>query len=285
MSLFDTNGAIFQESRRGPQNNGVAIFGVGYDGTASFRPGARFGPDAIRHASVGLENYSPALDADLEDINLRDLGNLEIPHGSPEPVIQRTHNAVREILRSEMTPLMLGGEHSISTGAVRAVAEKYPNLLLIQLDAHADMRAEYLGDAHNHACAMARCLDVLPSKNLLQVGIRSGTREEFALMRHTNRLVAANMEELARRIAPHEGPIYLTIDLDVFDPGVFPGTGTPEPGGIAWETFASVLSVIPAAQLVAADVMELAPDLDPSGCSSVLAAKVVREVALMLADS
>ena len=282
MSLFDTSGPCYLETKRSVARNCVAIFGVGYDGTASFRPGARFGPNAIRAASMGLETYSPEQDLDLEDIDLRDLGNLDIPHGAPEPVVQRTYRAVREILGSDMKPLMLGGEHSISTGAVRAIVEKYPDLILIQLDAHADLRSEYLGEAHNHACAMARCLEETPSGKLLQVGIRSGTRAEFAEMRRQERLIPASHASLSEAIRNTRGSIYLTVDLDVFDPGVFPGTGTPEPGGIDWKTFASLLQAIPNERLVAADVMELAPDLDPSGCSAVLAAKVVREVALKL---
>jgi len=282
MSLFASSGPVFLESRRGSHDESVAIFGVGYDGTASFRPGARFGPDAIRAASVGLETYSPEQDLDLEDINLRDLGNLEIPYGAPGPVVEKTYLATREILGSSMTPLLLGGEHSISAGALRAVAEKYPDLILVQFDAHADLRDEYLGEAHNHACAMSRCLDVLPSRKLLQVGIRSGTRKEFSIIRSNKTLLPTYPSTLSKELESHQSPIYLTVDMDVFDPGVFPGTGTPEPGGIDWNTFAELLAAIPAPQLVAADVMELAPNLDPSGCSSILAAKVTRELALRL---
>ena len=282
MSLFDQHGPSFLESRRGPYGEAVAIFGVGYDGTASFRPGARFGPDAIRVASMGLESYSPAQDMDLEDIKLCDLGNLNITMGAPGPVVESTYGAVKEILSSAMKPLMLGGEHSISSGAVRAVAEKHPELILVQLDAHADLRPQYLGEAHNHACAMARCLDVLPSTTLLQVGIRSGTREEFQEMKEYQRLISPKPQALREAFHKNQGPIYLTVDLDIFDPSVLPGTGTPEPGGIDWSGFASLLDVIPSERLVAADVMELAPELDGSGCSSVLAAKVTREIALKL---
>lgn len=284
MSLFNEQGPAFLGSRRGAQPGALAIFGVGYDGTASFRPGARFGPDAIRLASEGIETFSPAQDADLEDLNLRDLGNLEIPDGAPEPVVHRTYHAVKKILRTGMTPMMLGGEHSVSAGAVKAVAEQHPDLVLVQLDAHADLRAEYLGETHNHACAMRRCLEVIPSGRLIQVGIRSGTRQEFREMRENQRNIAPTKPALNAAIRRHSGPIYLTVDLDVFDPSVLPGTGTPEPGGINWDVFSELLEAIPDTRLIAADVMELAPDLDPSGCSAVLAAKVVREVALKLAN-
>jgi agmatinase len=180
------------------------------------------------------------------------------------------------------------------------VHARYPDLLLVQLDAHGDLRESYLGQRHNHACTMRRCLEVVGEGGLLQVGIRSGTREEFAEMRAGRRLVPPESaalpggprdgtrlhpmgEALATLIAERgERPIYLTVDLDVFDPAFLPGTGTPEPGGIAWWDFRAILDALPAGRIVAADVVELAPGLDPSGASSVYAAKVAREVALRL---
>jgi len=179
---------------------------------------------------------------------------------------------------------MLGGEHSISSGAVAAVAARHADLVLVQLDAHADLRQEWLGTHHSHACAMRRCLEVLPSGSLLQMAIRSGTRQEFAELRQSGRLVP--IARMAEALKPLRGrPLYLTVDLDWFDPGVLPGTGTPEPGGFHWGDFAALVEELRHHRLVAADVVELAPQLDPSGVSAVLAAKVVRSLLLLLQPS
>jgi len=279
--LFDDDGAVFLGGRRDPAGCRVGLYGVPYDGTTSFRPGTRFGPAAIREVSGGLESYCPQLDLDLEDLPFADLGAVAIPFGAPEPVVAAVHEATRQVLSLGLAPLMLGGEHSISSGAVAAVAERHPDLVLLQLDAHADLREEYLGTRHSHACAMRRCLEVLPSGVLRQAAIRSGTREEFDELRSSGRLV--ELANLAADLQPLRGrPLYLTVDLDWFDPAVLPGTGTPEPGGFLWRDFAALVEELRHHQLVAADVVELAPQLDPSGVSSVLAAKVVRSLLLLL---
>jgi agmatinase len=281
--LFDSDGAIYMGSQRDPAGCRVGLFGVPYDGTTSFRPGTRFGPTAIREVSNGIETYCPQLDLDLEDLAFADLGALEIPFGNPEPVVAAVKQATESVLALGLKPLMLGGEHSISSGAVAAVAEQHPDLALVQLDAHADLRQEWLGATYSHACAMRRCLEVLPSKQLLQIAIRSGTREEFSELRQTGRLVA--IERMAEALKPLRGkPIYLTVDLDWFDPSVMAGTGTPEPGGFLWGDFANLIAELRHHNLVAADVVELAPMLDPSGVSSVLAAKVVRSLLLSLGN-
>jgi agmatinase len=279
---FDSDGAIFMASRRDPQGCRVGLFGVPYDGTTSFRPGTRFGPAAIREVSAGLESYCPQLDRDLEDIAFADLGAVEIPFGAPEPVVAAVRQATTQVLELGLKPLMLGGEHSISSGAVAAVVERHPDLVLVQLDAHADLSHEWLGASHSHACAMRRCLEVLPSGELLQIAIRSGTREEFSELRGSGRLVPIG--RMVEALLPLRGrPIYLTVDLDWFDPAVLPGTGTPEPGGFHWPDFSRLVEELSHHQLVAADVVELAPQLDPSGVSSVLAAKVTRSLLLLLA--
>ena len=280
--LFERDGAIFMASQRHLAGCRVALFGVPYDGTTSFRPGARFGPAAIREVSSGLETYCPQLDRDLDDLAFVDLGAVAIPFGAPEPVVAAVRQATTAVLDLGLAPLMLGGEHSISSGAVAAVAARHPDLLLVQLDAHADLRQEWLGTHHSHACAMRRCLEVLPSGELLQMAIRSGTREEFAELRHTGRLVP--LAAMATALKPHRGrPLYLTVDLDWFDPAVLPGTGTPEPGGFHWGDFAALVEELRHHRLVGADVVELAPQLDNTGVSAVLAAKVVRSLLMLLA--
>lgn len=280
--LFDTEGAIYMGSRRDPNNCKVGLFGIPYDGTTSFRPGTRFGPAAIREVSNGLETYCPQLALDLEDLAFADLGAVVIPFGAPEPVLKKVHQATRIVLELGLKPLMLGGEHSISSGAVAAVAEHHPDLVLVQLDAHADLRDEWLGSRHSHACAMRRCLEVLPSQTLLQLSIRSGNREEFNELERSHRLIA-DVAALNDALTPLRGrPIYLTVDLDWFDPAVLPGTGTPEPGGYGWSDFAALVTVLKRHRLVAADVVELAPQLDPTGVSAVLASKVTRSLLLLL---
>ena len=279
--LFDTEGAIYMASRRDPAGCRVGLFGVPYDGTTSFRPGTRFGPAAIREVSTGLETYCPQLDLDLEDLAFADLGAVSIPHGAPEPVLAAVEQATEAVLDLGLAPLMVGGEHSISSPAVAAVARRHPDLVLVQLDAHADLRQEWLGSQHSHACAMRRCLEVLPSGTLRQIAIRSGTRAEFEELRSSGRLVA--IERMAEALIPLRGrPLYLTVDLDWFDPAVLPGTGTPEPGGFHWADFAVLVEELSHHRLVAADVVELAPQLDPTGVSAVLAAKVVRSLLLLL---
>ena len=279
--LFDTEGAIYMASRRDPAGCRVGLFGVPYDGTTSFRPGTRFGPAAIREVSTGLESYCPQLDLDLEDLAFADLGAVAISHGAPEPVLAAVEQATEAVLDLGLAPLMVGGEHSISSPAVAAVARRHPDLVLVQLDAHADLRQEWLGSQHSHACAMRRCLEVLPSGTLRQIAIRSGTRAEFEELRSSGRLVA--IERMAEALIPLRGrPLYLTVDLDWFDPAVLPGTGTPEPGGFHWADFAVLVEELSHHRLVAADVVELAPQLDPTGVSAVLAAKVVRSLLLLL---
>ena len=282
MTPFDSEGGIFMGSRRAPAGCRVGLFGVPYDGTTSFRPGTRFGPAAIREVSQGLETYCPQLDLDLEDLAYADLGAVDIPFGAPEPVVNAVQRATTAVLNLGLNPLMLGGEHSISSGAVAAVANQHPDLVLVQLDAHADLREEWLGARHSHACAMRRCLEVLPSGDLLQLAIRSGTRDEFHELHSSGRRMN-DVQALRDAMAPWTGrPVYLTVDLDWFDPAVLPGTGTPEPGGFLWRDFAAVVDVLRGHRLVAADVVELAPQLDSSGVSSVLAAKVTRSLILLM---
>ncbi len=281
-SLFDDEGAIFMGGRRDPEGCRVALFGVPYDGTTSFRPGTRFGPAAIREVSTGLETYCPQLDRDLEDITYADIGAIEIPYGAPQPVVDAVHHATSTVLAAGMKPLMLGGEHSISSGAVAAVAEQHPDLVLVQLGADAGLRNEWLGARHSHAWAMRRCLEVLPSQQLFQIAIRSGTCDEFKELHRSDRLISVG--DIPERMNALRGrPVYLTVDLDWFDPAVMPGTGTPEPGGFLWSDFAAVINELRHHRLMGADVVELAPQLDSSGISSVLAAKVTRSLLLLMA--
>ena len=286
-NLFDNENAIFMGAKRNPDNCSIGIFGVNYDGTCSFKSGARFGPEAIRQVSSCLETYCPKLDKDLEDIIYVDFGSILIDKNDSMSVIESVKAATTFLINERLSPIMLGGEHSITRGAVEALVKKYPDLILVQLDAHADLRESYIGNKHSHACAMKRCLDVLPEKKILQVGIRSGTKEEFQIMQKNNQLVnfcpGGNAQELKQALQPYsECPIYLTIDLDWFDPSLLAGTGTPEPGGFFWNDFEEILKTLNDFRIVASDIVELSPEIDKSGVSSIVAAKVLRSLILSL---
>ena len=286
-NLFDASGPIFMGAKRSIEKCSIGIFGVEYDRTTSYRPGARFGPSSIRNVSECLESYCPSIDKDLEEIEYCDLGKLMLDSYESLPVINKVYKATRYLLDKNIKPIILGGEHSITTGVVKSLTEKYPDLILVQLDAHADLRESYLGNKNNHACTMRRCLELLPSKNIIQVGIRSGTKNEFDEMKINNQLlqfnIGDNYHELHKKLKPYlSSPIYITIDLDWFDPSLLPGTGTPEPGGFFWNDFQTIIDGLGEMNIVGGDIVELAPELDPSGVSSVVAAKVARSLIMTL---
>ncbi|MBO8207278.1 agmatinase [Prochlorococcus marinus XMU1406] len=286
-NLFDNENAIFMGAKRNPDDCSIGIFGVNYDGTCSFKPGARFGPEAIRQVSSCLETYCPNLNKDLEDILYVDFGSILIDKNDSKSVIESVKSATNFLINKRLSPIMLGGEHSITTGAIEALVEKYPDLILVQLDAHADLRESYIGNKHSHACTMKRCLEVLPEKKILQVGIRSGTKEEFQIMHNNNQLVnfcpGGNAQNLRQALLPYSKcPIYLTIDLDWFDPSLLSGTGTPEPGGFFWNDFEEILKTLRDFRIVASDIVELSPEIDTSGVSSIVAAKILRSLILSL---
>ena len=287
LSQFNNNGAIFLGAQRSVDQCKVSLLGVPYDGTCCYRPGARFGPAAVREDSYGIETYCPQLNLDLENIKFTDVGSLDVPFGNAKLTIDYVEDATAVLLNNNLKPLIIGGEHSITSGIIKSVIKNYPELLIIQLDAHADLRDEWLGSKFSHACTMKRCLEVLPSKKIFQVGIRSGTKSEFLEMNKTKRLIqhtlGENAKYLEEALKSFKGaPIYLTFDLDWFDPSIMPGTGTPEPGGYFWGDFAAVVDVIKSHNLIGADVVELSPKFDNSGISSVLAAKVIRSLIMLL---
>lgn len=262
------------------------LLGFCYDGTTSFRPGARFGPNAIREVSLNLETYSPYLHADLEEGNLIDLGNLPFYPAKPQLSLQYFEKMLegRSLDQEKIRLVVLGGEHSISYGPIKAHLDAYPDLVLLHLDAHADLRDGYLGEKFSHASIIRRVLDHFgPRHELIQYGIRSGTREEFEWMR-SQKTLKTSLQDLVEHLQALDSqrPIYLTLDLDYFDPAYFPGTGTPETGGEDFHSFIKIIKILRQKNLVGADVNELAPHYDPTGNSSCFASKVVREVILSL---
>ena len=263
----------------------IVLYGAPFDSTTSFRPGARFGSSAMRHESFGLETYSPYQDADLTDCAVFDSGDMELCFGSAEAALQDIEARAAEILTDGKFPLLLGGEHLVTLGAVRAVVQKYPNLHMIHFDAHADLRDDYLGAKLSHACVLRRCHDLLGDGRIHQFCIRSGDREEFRFARtHTDLHPFGfdGLEACVSSLRAQGVPIYFTIDLDCLDPSAFPGTGTPEAGGVSFVQLLEAIRTVCTANVVGADVNELAPALDASGVSTATACKVLREFILAL---
>lgn len=271
-------GGEYEESR-------IVIFGAPFDSTTSFRPGTRFGSQAIRNESYGLETYSPYQKKDLTDFKIFDSGDLELPIGDTARVLYQIEDRAGEILRDGKLPFMIGGEHLVTLGSVRAAAKKYPDLCIVHFDAHADLRQDYLGVELSHACVLRRCWELVGDDRIFQFGIRSGDREEFlcAEKGHVN-MHPFDLKGISRAVDRISGkPVYFTLDLDVLDPSVFPGTGTPEAGGVTFlELLQAVLLVCGKCRVIACDVNELCPPFDQSGVSTATAGKIVREMLLAL---
>ena len=272
----------------------TVLFGAPYDSTTSFRPGTRFGPSAMRQESFGIETYSPAMDKDLvDDTKVFDSGDIELPFGAPEPALKMIEKRAAQILEDEKRPFLLGGEHLVTLGAFRAVQKKHPNVVIIHFDAHADLREDYLGNPLSHACVLRRCHDLIGDGRIFQFGIRSGTREEFAFMKAghvtTEPFSDTTLASVVSSIEQSEQsnnrtiPVYLTIDMDVLDPSEFPGTGTQEAGGFSYlQLLADMRLICSKLNVVAMDNVELSPGLDPTGRSTALACKFLRECLLAL---
>jgi len=265
----------------------IIIFGVPFDGTASFRAGTRFGPGAIRASSHSLETFSPFIDRDLEAIQYSDWGDIEVPPGSAARTVEMVTDKVREIYGLGAEPLMLGGEHTISLGAIKAAHEFYPNLAVLQLDAHTDLREDYLGERISHATVIKRVMDFIPAERIYRYGVRAGTRDEILGAGLEIPLgIEGGMRDIERAISKigADVPLYVTIDLDVFDPSLVPGIGNPEPLGITYREFIQIARLLALRNVVGVDVVELAPHFDQTGVSAVVAASVVREMLLCLAN-
>lgn len=263
----------------------VVLLGCPFDETASFRRGARSGPDAMREASDCLETYSPHLDKDLEDAALCDLGDVEFSSDDIGAVLDSIRAEASRIFQAGKRPLFLGGEHLVSLPAAEAALGVFPGLAVFQWDAHADLREDYLGERLSHACVVRRILELEGVGPLRQFGVRSGTREEFAWMRANDTMRPLTPEAVAAALKEtDDSAIYLTLDVDVINPGEMPGTGSPEPGGPGLDALIDCIRVLDAssARIVGADLVELAPEWDPSGASAIAAAKILRELALAM---
>lgn len=263
----------------------TVIFGAPFDSTTSYRPGTRFGSKAIRSESFGIETYSPYQDKDLLDYNIFDAGDPELCIGNVDTALAQIEEITAEILADGKRPFMLGGEHSVTLGAVTAVYNKYKDLYIIQFDAHADLRDDYLGVKKSHACVMRRCHEMVGDGHIYQFGIRSGEREEFRFAAEHTKMNKFNLDGVEKAVEELQGKnVYLTIDMDVMDPSIFPGTGTPEAGGVQFIELLEAVLKLKGLNIVGADINELSPQYDPSGVSTAVACKLLRELLLMLED-
>jgi agmatinase len=266
------------------ENADTVIFGAPFDSTTSYRPGARFGSRTMRAESYALETYSPYLDRDIGDKRVCDLGELELCFGDASSALDAIEAQAAQILADGKRPVMIGGEHLVSLGAIRAAAKKYPDLHIIHFDAHTDLRDDYLGASLSHAAVIRRAWDMLGDGRIYQFGIRSGDRPEFrwAAEGHVQMSMFGfdGLKETVLHL--HDNPVYFTLDIDVLDPSVFPGTGTPEPGGVTFIQLLEAIYEVCRLHIVACDLTELSPVYDPSGASTAVALKLLREMLLAM---
>ncbi len=286
--IVNNNSGIFFQPIVSPADADCILLGLPFDGTVSGRPGARFGPAAIRAATRNEEDYSPYRDRDIATLRIADAGDMDLPHGDTAAVLATILDTARGLVRQDAPLVSLGGEHLVTLPVVRALHEQYGrDLAVIQFDAHADLREEYLGVAMSHTAVLHHICGLLGPDNVVQVGVRSGTADEFRLIRgragYFGGVFGRPLDEFggyaARAFAGRK--VYVTVDLDIFDPSACPGTGTPEPGGLTFREFLPLLDGIADLDIVGCDIVELSPDFDPSGISAALAAVILRELLLI----
>jgi agmatinase len=264
-------------------DSNIVIFGAPFDGTTSYRPGTRFAPSHIRNESYGIETYSPYLGLDLNDYKIFDGGDLELSFGNTKKALNTIEEYVDKLLKDNKMPFMIGGEHLVTLGAVKACSKYYNDMHIVHFDAHPDLRDKYLGEKLSHATVMRRCWDIVGDGKIFQFGIRSGDRNELEWGKNhvkTNLFDFSGIEDVVENIIGK--PVYLTIDLDIIDPSEFPGTGTPEAGGVKFVELLQALYKLSELNIVALDMVELSPPYDPSGVSTSLCCKLIRELILMI---
>lgn len=277
-SSYEGCTALWEEAR-------IVLVGAGFDGTSSYRPGSRFAPTALRSQTIlAQENYSPYFKKDLADCHIHDLGDVEIAFGNKEETLHRIETASQSVLERNKIPFFVGGEHLITLAAVKPFTRKYTDLCILQVDAHLDLIDELFGERYSHGTVMRRIWELLPDPGrIFQVGIRSGSPQEYEFAGKHTRLFEFNTRQFLTHVDELKNvPVYLTIDLDVFDPAVLPGTGTPEAGGIFFQEFIHFLKTIESLNIVGADMVELAPQIDPTNNSTITASKILRELLVVI---
>ncbi|MFD2655729.1 agmatinase [Gracilibacillus thailandensis] len=279
------SGKVFIMTRPDFEEADVILYGMPMDWTVSFRPGSRFGPNRIREASIGLEEYSPYLDRHLEEVNYFDAGDIPLPFGNPKRSLEMIRDYIDQILAQGKFPLGLGGEHLVSWPIIEAVYEKYPDLAVIHIDAHADLREEYEGEPLSHSTPIRKVCEKIGPDNVFSFGIRSGDRDEFRYAKESGMYmakfdVAEPLEQMLPKLAGR--PVYVTVDIDVLDPSFAPGTGTAEAGGISSKELLAAIHLIARSDVhvVGADLVEVAPNYDPTEQTVIAASKFIREMLL-----
>ena len=263
----------------------VILFGAGFDGTSTYRPGSRFAPMALRSETLlAQEDYSPYFDLDLKDKKIHDLGDVEVVFGDTSETLARIEKISTYIVNDGKKPVCIGGEHLVTLPVVKPLLNNYPDLQIIQLDAHLDLMDELFGDRYSHGTVMRRIFDLMKQPfRIYQVGVRSGHQDEYTFAKSNTKLFPFNSDTFLKNLdALSDKPVYLTIDLDVFDPSLIPGTGTPEAGGIFFQEFISILKRIKNINIVGADMVELSPQIDPTNTSTIVASKILRELLLIV---
>ncbi len=260
------------------ESSDIVMLGMPFDGTASYRSGSRFAPEMIRLASWGLETYSPDFSKDLQDVNYHDAGDLDFPIGNTYKSLDLINENVKQIYSEGKRVLGVGGEHLVTLPTIQALLEFYKEITIIHFDAHTDLRKEYLGEKMSHSAVMYHIGGLIGFDNIKQIGIRSGTKEEFDLMKKYNTKV-----EFPERLKKYVNKnVFVSVDLDVLDPSVMPGTGTPEAGGMQFNELISWFRELKGLNIIGADIVELSPHYDTSGVSTAVAAKVIRELLMCM---
>ncbi|GAA0095335.1 agmatinase [Clostridium perfringens] len=280
--LMNRNVSTFIGCEAEYDESSIVVFGAPFDSTTSFRPGTRFASQVMRGESWGLESYSPYQDLDLYDFNIFDGGEIELPFGNSEGALALIEDFSTKVVEDGKIPVMIGGEHLVTLGAFKGVFKKYPDVHVIHFDAHADLREDYLGQKLSHATVIHRVWDLVGDNKIFQFGIRSGEKEEFLWAKdhvYTNKFNCDTLDYALERVK--DKPVYVTIDLDVLDPSVFPGTGTPEPGGIQFKELLNSILKLRGLNIVGFDINELSPQYDQTGASTAVACKVLREMLLV----
>ncbi len=260
----------------------TVLVGIPMDFTVSFRPGTRMGPQGVRNVSYGIEEFSFYQSKDLLDYAYYDWGDVNIPFGNVLASLERVEQVVAKILEDNKFPVLIGGEHLVSYPIIKQVYAKYPDLVVVHFDAHADLRTDYLGEPWSHATVMRKVSELIGGRNLYQFGIRSGTRDELAYARENTNLFMDDVLASLKLIMDEFGnrPVYVTLDIDVVDPAYAPGTGTPEPGGCTSKEIIDAVNLLADCNVIGFDIVEVSPVFDQSERTSLLAAKLVREAIL-----